>query len=211
METIENTRRKRSLIPLVFLVLLFALPPLLGWVFYLNPHWLPGGRVNRGTLIEPVRSVDSLILNMSGDPQMLDWQSLRDQWILTVVNRGNCEAPCVSRLIEIRQLRRALAADRKRVSRLLILLPDESGRVIADPPLPGLEGTHVTYIDPENLNEVVSVFDLERVRPEDYIFLIDPRGALMMRHQIESVKPQEILKDLQMLLKASANWVTGEQ
>ncbi len=205
----DHSSQKRSLVPLFFLVLIFAMPPLVGWVFFLNPQWLPGSTVNNGTLIEPARAVDKLLLTTAAD-QPLDWGQFRDKWILTVIQQGVCDAACIERLIEVRQLRRALAADRKRVSRLLIQLPDSSGDTPAPPDLTGLQGTLSVSASAEAAAQLRTVFQLDQVDPGKHIFLIDPRATLMMRHNIEALEPKAVLKDLEMLLKASANWVTGE-
>lgn len=210
MDKTDTPRRQKSLVPLFFLVLIFALPPLLGWVFFMNPDWLPGNTINSGTLIHPARPVDSLTLS-GDDGKPLLWDELGNSWTLTVISQGECNESCRSKLIEVRQLRRALAAARTRVARLLILLPDRTGRMPQAPQAAELEGTIIAKVLPDSLESLRSIFDLDQISSDDFIFVIDPRRSLMMRHNVTTLQPKAILKDLEMLLKASENWVKGEQ
>ena len=94
---------------------------------------------------------------------------------------------------------------------MLILLPEESGKAAELPPMDGLEGTQILHTATGSVaGDTVSLFELNQVEASDHLFIIDPRGDLMMRHNLKTLKTKEILKDLQLLLKASANWVQGE-
>ncbi|MCB1868531.1 MAG: hypothetical protein KDI43_08380 [Gammaproteobacteria bacterium] len=212
MMTTSAPNARRNRFTLLALIAIFAMPPFLGWLFIMNPQWLPSETVNNGILIHPPRPVTGLRLSKLENGQPLNWEELRDKWVFVAVNRGDCDQQCISRLINIRQLRRALGAESKRVARILILLPDSAGRTPDAPPMEGLEGTSILLADNSDVaNELVSLFDLEQIEDSNQLFIVDPRGDLMMRHNLATLKPKEILKDLELLLKASANWVQGDQ
>jgi hypothetical protein len=210
MSAVDAPRLKANRLTLLALIGIFALPPLLGWLFVLNPQWLPSKSINNGTLIHPPRPLSELALVHANGPG-LDWQQLQDKWTFTLVNRGECGESCIERLLDIRQIRRALAAEGRRVERMLIQLPDDSGNVPATPPEAGLEGTlFLRPGDPQTAERVRSLFQHGQAM-EHQMFLIDPHGDLMMRHDLLALKPKQILKDLELLMKASANWVTGDK
>ena len=205
----QQNPKPRSLASLWLLIGISALPLFAAWLFFLNPHWLPSGRTNNGTLVDPPRSVESLNLQtVEGTP--FDWRILHDMWTMTVVSEGGCDAACIEALIKVRQIRRATAAGRQRIARMLILTPDANGRLVT-PGLEGLEGTHLLIADAGQRSAVTSLFSLQPSEQAIPIFLIDPRGDLMMMHDTPRITSKQILQDLEKLLKASQNWSQGGQ
>lgn len=210
MNTVTETRQKpRSLASLWLLIALFALPPMAAWLFYFNPQWLPQGRTNHGELIEPPRPVSDLILH-TPDGNRFDWETLKDQWSLTLVSEGGCDAACIEILIELRQIRRATGANRQRIERLLILLPDSAGRLEL-PSLDGLEGTRLLIADGARREALLTHFPVDLSAQAIPLFTIDPRGDLMMTHDTTAIPAKQILQDLEKLLKVSQSWVKGGQ
>jgi hypothetical protein len=210
MNTVTETPQKpRSLIPLWMLIALFALPPMAAWLFFFNPQWLPEGRTNHGDLIEPPRQVSGLTLH-TADGAPFDWQTLKELWTLTLVSEGSCDAACIEALIEVRQIRRATGANRQRIERALILLPDNRGRLEL-PNLEGLEGTHLLIADADQRDTLLALFPVDFSQQSIPLFMIDPRGDLMMSHDTSMIPAKQILQDLEKLLKASQSWVKGGQ
>ena len=205
----DTPRKPRSLVSLWVLIAIFALPPMAGWLFYLNPQWLPEGRTNHGTLIDPPRPVTDLRLYTPDGPAF-DWGQLKDLWTMTLISEGGCDAACIEALIRVRQIRKATGANRQRVDRLLILLPTESGRLNL-PDLDGLEGTRLLIADSLDRRQILERFPVDLTAQAISLFLIDPRGDLMMSHDTSAIPPKKILQDLEKLLKVSQSWVKGGQ
>ena len=199
----------RKLISLWLLIGICSLPLISAWLFYLNPDWLPTGRSNNGVLIDPQRPIASLSLNTI-EQIPFDWQSLHDKWTLVVVSESGCDAACVETLIKIRQIRRATAAGRQRIERGLIIYPDNNGNIDI-PSLDGLDGTHLLIAKHEQREAVTSLFPLADFEDSVPVFIIDPRGDLMMRYDTPQITSKQILADLEKLLKASQNWSQGGQ
>jgi cytochrome oxidase Cu insertion factor (SCO1/SenC/PrrC family) len=153
--------------------------------------------------------VESLILK-TVDRIAFDWQSVKGMWTLLVLSERNCDAACLETLIKVRQIRKATAANRQRIARALILQPDSEGR-IEIPTLNGLEGTYLLTTDKAQLRAVKALFPLAEFEDSVPIFIIDPRGDLMMRYDTHQVSSKQILEDLQRLLKASQTWSQGGQ
>lgn len=210
MNSMANTQVKpRSYTSLWILIAVFALPPLAAWLFYFNPQWLPTDRSNQGRLIEPPRSVQSLLLHTPSG-ESFDWDALRNLWTLSVVSEGGCDAACIETLIKMRQIRLATGADRERVERLLVLLPDSRGHLDL-PSLEGLEGTRLAIADSTQRESLLALFPVHFDEQAIPLFVIDPQLNLMMTHDTSQIRTKQILQDLQRLLKASQGWVKGGQ
>lgn len=197
------TSRKRSLLPLWVMIVVFALPVIAAWFFYLNPEYLPAGRTNRGDLIQAIVTLPSGgdLLSTGGAP--FDRESLAGRWTLVVLGQASCPNSCREKLREIRQIRLALGESRLSVERLLL----STGNA---PPLePELAGTEIATLTPaatqrllDQLGEGQSAFDR--------IYILDPMGRLMMRYASDA-PAKDVLKDMERLLKASKNWIKGAQ
>ena len=114
-------RRQRRL--LVVLALIFFAP--LGLAFYLyygHGTWHPGGHVNAGELIQPVRPLPSAALPLWGSGTT-DPNFLKHKWTFLYVLSGPCADHCRSRLYDTRQVRLALDRDMDRVQRVFIADP----------------------------------------------------------------------------------------
>lgn len=210
MMTQELTQnRNNNLWQLWMLILLFALPAIAAWFFYFNPQWLPLGRTNHGELIDPPRAIGSLRMQTT-DSGVFDWGLLKDQWTMTIVAVGRCDEKCIERLIKVRQIRRAMAANRQRIERLLIMLPDASGNLEL-PSLEGLEGTHLAVAASADKSEILELFASDPATLDNSIFLIDPMVDLMMVHDMSHITSKQVLLDLEVLHKASQNWTKGGQ
>jgi cytochrome oxidase Cu insertion factor (SCO1/SenC/PrrC family) len=209
MTSIQVKTRQRNMRQLWMLVALFALPPIAAWLFYFNPQWLPEGRTNHGRLIDPPTNMQPLSL-LSPEQTAFDWAPLQERWTLTVMAEGRCDEQCTVQLIKLRQIRRALGANRQRVERLLILLPDTSGD-LQIPTLDGLEGTRLAIVPEIDKPAVQALYAGTQKSPSNLLFLIDPRVDLMMVHDMSRITSKQILQDLEKLLKASQNWAKGGQ
>ena len=208
-ETNRLPTRRRSMLPLWILVLMFALPGTAAWFFFLNPELLPEGRTNRGQLIEPPRPVADLQLE-APDSAMLQLRSLQPNWALLTLARSPCDDQCRQTLTDFRQIKKALAENAKRLERLLILLPAAAGPSTTPASMQaGHAGTRVAFASPKLLAALSGSAETAD-NPVNGVFIIDPRGSLMMRYAA-GTPAKDILEDLEILMKASKSWVKGAQ
>jgi peroxiredoxin len=176
-------------------VLLVCLSPVLAsyFFYYVMP---PSGRTNFGMLIEPQRPVPELKLaDVAGKPYRI--ASHLGQWVLLQVDAGACGPACTDKLFALRQQRTMTGKERERIDRVWLVTD-------ATPPSPTLladyEGTVVLRADPAELAALMPVEPGRRV--EDYLWVIDPMGNLMMRFPADG-EPAKIRKDISRLLRAS--------
>jgi hypothetical protein len=193
--TVHDRRQRRLLIGLA---LLFFAPLGLAFYLYYGPGtWHPGGHVNAGELITPVRPLPALALPLLGEGNT-DPNFLKGKWTLLVVGTGDCTESCRRRLYDTRQIRLALDRDMNRVQRVLVaedgccdahFLHDEHPDLIAIRAAPAVAPLLAQLPGPHSA--------------ASRIYLIDPLGNLMMFYGAD-IKPKGMLEDMKRLLRLSS-------
>jgi len=184
---------KRGRFQLLLLITVFLLPLVASALAYLF-GWSTGHTSNYGELIEPRAAPQSALATLDGGTLRLG--ALQGKWVLLQFDAPACDARCERKLYTMRQARKALGRDESRVERVWILTGD--GRP-APRLLQAIEGTRVLRpAAPAFAAAFPASHDLR-----DHIFLIDPRGNLMLRFPPHP-EPSRVIKDLQRLLKYSA-------
>ena len=179
---------------LAMVVLVCAAPVIASYLaYYVFP---PASRTNFGTLIEPQRPVPELkLVDGSGRPYRI--AALLGQWVLLHVDGGACDPACTAKLFALRQQRTMTGKERDRLDRVWLVTdaaPVPAG-LLAD-----YEGTIVARADRAELEALMPVEPGRRL--EDYLWVIDPMGNLMMRFPADG-EPSRIRKDISRLLRAS--------
>ncbi len=205
-ELAEQKYRTRNLVPLGLLILVFALPMAIGWFLYLNPEVLEGSQSVNGSLIQPPRSLNKIVLN-SLDSEKYKFQDRQGMWIMMLAVKGECNADCKRWLVDMQMIRRAVGRDHSRVQSLLVL---ESPEYWSDKHRQGISHNKIKTAFESGVGKpfLSSVFSLIDNQVDAAIFIIDPMGNLMLSY---SDNPQaiEIHEDLKQLLTATKNWNRG--
>src|SRR5690606_34912624 len=145
--------------------------------FLINPDELP--RLNKGTLIVPHVSIDTLDLrDENGAPYTS--ADTAGQWSLTYIANGTCDDACKNGLFYlIRQLRLSLDRDAHRVRRLIIHTaePNAELRAFLDDNVAGMTEVRA------DANVIKSRLH-DAMQPDTsatgHIFLISPDGMIFM-------------------------------
>jgi cytochrome oxidase Cu insertion factor (SCO1/SenC/PrrC family) len=187
-------QRRNQRLKLLAILLVCAAPVIASYLaYYVMP---PLGRTNFGDLIEPQRPLPDLRLS-GADGAAFRFESLRGRWVLLQFDSGQCDPACVDKLYALRQQRTMTGKDRDRIERVWLI---GDAAVPADTLASDYAGTVVLRADPA---ELAPVFPVEAGRRlQDYLYVIDPLGNLMMRFPATG-EPARIRKDLGRLLKAS--------
>ncbi|HSH08699.1 MAG TPA: cytochrome C oxidase subunit I, partial [Burkholderiales bacterium] len=162
---------KRGRLQLLLLIAAFLLPLAgSGLAYWLD--WSTGQTGNYGELIEPRQVPRSTLGTLDGGTLRLD--AIRGKWILLQFDAPACDARCERKLYVMRQARKALGRDQSRVERVWILTGE-------GPPPPRLLGAiEGTYVLRAAETSFAAAFPA-RTDLRDHVFLIDPRGNLMLR------------------------------
>ena len=156
-----------------------------------------------GDLITPPidTPADLSLRDLAGQPVAVE--SLKGQWLLTLVQDGACDAACEKKLFTQRQLREMLGKEREKVDKLW-LIPDDQ------PLRPALQqavsqGVPVTVLRAPRAQIEAWLKPAAGQRLSDHFFVIDPMGNWMLRSPVEP-DPVKLKNDLNRLLKANAGW-----
>lgn len=149
----------------------------------------PGRGSNYGELIAQQPVTDATFKRPDGTA--FRFSSLLGRWVVVFADAGACPAACLEKAVTTRQVRLALGREASRVTRVFVVDDGAAASAAAlegDPPVvaiaaPGQAGAGPTA-------------------DRDHIYLVDPRGTVMMRWP---AKPEgsRMLRDLRRLLKAS--------
>jgi hypothetical protein len=182
---------------MIFLLLaIFFVVPLVVVVAMIKLDWRPGGK-SHGELIQPPISIayNTHWVNDHQEPMPAFWQ---DKWNMVLIAR-ECDAQCMQRLYDLRQIYVSLYKDMIRVQRVLITSQADTQPIRARYPDLLIINGESEQID--TLGRMLSgggqnTLDAQRV------YFIDPLGNIMMQYSLAQ-EAKWIRKDLMKLLKAS--------
>ena len=156
-----------------------------------------------GDLITPTVDLpaDMTLRNLAGQP--VSAESLKGQWLLTLVQDGACDAACEKKLFTQRQLREMLGKERDKLDKLW-LVPDD---VALRPELQQAitTGVPVTVLRAPRAQIEAFLKAAPGQALSDHFFIIDPMGRWMLRSPPDA-DPSKLKNDLNRLLKANAGW-----
>lgn len=171
---------------LAALILVCVLPVAASYfAFYV---WQPQERMNYGTLVTPEALPDTALADMTGKP--VDRALFTGAWTYLVVASADCDAACREMLYLTRQVRTAQAKEMDRVGRAWLLIGDGQPDSALLDEHPGL----VVMRADSAWQQRFAAESLPRV------WLVDPRGAVMMRYPAQ-LEAKGMIKDLARLLK----------
>jgi len=177
--------RRRLILGL--LALAFFGPLLLAFALYYGSGWRPPGHSNHGALIDPPRTLSSSVF--------------RGKWSMVYVGSGQCDADCRQTLHYMRQTHLGLGSLSDRVQRVFLVTGQCCDQAYLAHTYP-----HLTTVNTANSDASVSAALLAAFPPQQRpsgIFIVDPRGNLMMRYDSHA-RPEGLLDDLKKLLNLSS-------
>lgn len=191
MSNVSQPESKKSRIKLLLLFALFALPVAASYIAYY--FWTPGGKTSNYGELLPVRMLTG-VTSIQASGAAFNLGQFKGKWVMVAFDSGKCDEYCRAKLYTMRQVRTAQGAERDRIQRLWMVTDNVA-------PAPGLmsdyAGTAVVRADKE-----MSAKFPANGRLEDYIYLVDPLGNLMMRFP-KNPNPGAMIKDIKHLLKTS--------
>ena len=184
----RRPRRGRLMLLAIFAVCAFPLAAALVAYFLLPPS----GRTNYGELVEP-KPLPAVRLERL-DGRSLTLADLKGKWVMLQVDAADCGRACQAKLFNMRQSRLAQGDNADRIERVWLVAG-------ADAPPAELARLYEGAIVARTAAELAAA--LPGVEVRDYIYVIDPRGNLMLRFPRDA-DPKRMIKDLQRLLKYSS-------
>lgn len=181
---------------LLLVAAMFLLPVLAAFGLYYGKLWRPAGSSSKGDLITPARPLNVAGLrHVDGSPT--DGTVFNDKWTLLYIGDGACDADCRKALVYERQSRLSLNNEMTRVQRVFL----STGNCCANDYFKTEhEGMIVLDASAPEAQALLAQFPPERSQT---LFIVDPLGNLMMRHDGNQTTSKDLLTDLKKLLKLS--------
>ena len=191
-----DQQRKSGRWKLLLVVAVCAAPMIASYFTYYVIK--PESRTNYGTLLDPrefpIPSLGSTTLD--GKPAKLE--DYKGKWVLLQVAGGDCDQSCKTRLFAMRQLRLMQGKEMERIERVWLITDTKPLDTLL---MREYDGTDMLRVDPKLLKAWLPTDAGASV--EDHLYMIDPRGNLMMRFP-KDADPNKVKKDISKLLRASS-------
>lgn len=158
----------------------------------------PQSRNNYGALIDPRQYPIPDLASSQLDGSKGGLADFQGKWILLQVDKGDCAEACRKKLFTLRQLRLMQGKEMERVERVWLITDKEPVETML---IREYDGTEMLRVDAAKLKAWLPADEGTSV--EDHLYIIDPRGNLMMRFP-KDPDPSKMKKDISKLLRASA-------
>jgi hypothetical protein len=187
--------RARGRRTLLIVAAVFFVPVAVAFTLYYGKLWRPAGSSSKGELIEPARPLTVAGLRHA-DGSPADASVFADKWTLLYVGDGRCDDACRAALVFGRQSRLALNNEMTRVQRVFLATGN-----CCDSAYFAREHAGLIALDASS-PEAAALLKQFPGEHEHTLFIVDPLGNLMMRHDA-SHTTKDLLSDLKKLLKLS--------
>lgn len=181
---------KKKYIPLIFVMIVFIVPAIVGTLLYHFHDYFNFKTTNRGTLLTPPMQVQYLYSGLEDGDQK--------KWRIIHVSGGECAAECQKINFQLGQVQKALGKNHNRVALVFI-----DGQY---QPLKKFQEEFAQQINsnPSATRKSITNKGVPVSNNEIYykIYLVDPLGNLFMYYP-ETTDPMNILKDLKKVLEVS--------
>ena len=191
--TDSRARGRRNFL---LLAAMFLVPVFVVFAMYYGGLWSPSGSSAKGELVHPAQPLEFSGLRQS-DGGAAGIDLFQGKWSLIYVGDGACDTECRTALTYGRQTRLAVGKDMDRVQRVFLTTGNCCDRGYLDAEQPGLVTLDASS---ENARALLAQFPGER---RVSLYIVDPLGNLMMRHDATQVINKDLLSDLKKLLKLS--------
>jgi hypothetical protein len=194
------SRTRMGRLKMLVVLLICAAPVIASYLTYYVVR--PDGRRNFGELIDPQRSLPD-VTGSTLDGKAVNLKELEGQWLLVSVSPAACAEQCARHLYLQRQLREGLGKEKDRLD--WVWLVNDTAPV-APALLPALREATVVRVPSPQLSQWLAPQPGHGL--EEHLYLVDPLGNWMMRFpaDLDNQGAAKVKRDLDRLLRASANW-----
>lgn len=196
----QQQRTRAGRLRMLLVVAVCAAPVLASYfTFYVLK---PAGRAY-GELITPTVDMPPALALRDLAGQAVTAESLKGQWLLTLVQGSDCKTDCERLLYMQRQLREMLGKERDKLDKVLLVADDAPLRPELQQALTAQPAVTILRAPRAQLEAWLKPAAGQRL--EDSFYLIDPMGRWMLRSPAQP-DPSKLKKDLERLMKANAGW-----
>lgn len=198
------TQAKSNRQTLVLVLLVFIIPSAAALLMYIT-GWRPSATQNHGELIQPVRPVADREMQAI-DGKTVKFSETQGKWTMVYFDTSSCSESCMKKLYFMRQIHHSQGKNMDRIQRLFIVT-DPAGMKSLNGRLNDYPDLRVWTAGQAELSKLKQHFGIDDTAADvtdKNIYLVDPRGNLMMQY-LPGTEPAGMRKDLERLLKYSAD------
>jgi hypothetical protein len=193
----KNSRKKGGgRWKLLLVVAICAAPMIASYLTYYVIK--PSAHNNYGALIDPREHPLPELGSKLLDGKPISLNDYQGHWLMLQVDSGDCAESCVKKLFALRQLRLMQGKEMDRIETVWLITDDKPLSTVL---IRAYDGTRMVRVNAAALRAWLPTEP--NTRMEDHIYVIDPRGNLMMRFP-KDAQPQKVKADMSKLLMASA-------
>lgn len=195
-QTLDLAQQRKGRIVLI-LMLTFFVVPLLVVMLMFKFNWMPHSE-SMGELVRPARLLNSEPALREANGQALPSDFWKSRWSIVYI-ADDCQAACLAKLHDMRQLHVSLYKDMPRAQRVLITRMQDITAIKRDYP-----DLIVLNQPADQVAAFSAQFKLanEDVATSQRLYLVDPLGHFMMSYQ-PALPLATVRKDVARLLRFS--------
>jgi hypothetical protein len=203
MNTDPTAAQRRGRLTMLAVVAAFVLPIFLAWLLSSGIlPWLPQGRLNYGSLIDPTVDLKTRRFLESDGESEASFERNFGEWTMATILPDPCDADCRRTVDAIARIHRALQQEMGRVQLAAIVNHDHRDLDIA-----GMEGDPGTRVYRTDVGELIATLRAARAVGDDQtgysqIILVDHASRAMMIYPVQADMAR-VTKDVKRLLRAS--------
>jgi hypothetical protein len=203
MNTDPTAAQRRGRLTMLAVVAAFVLPIFLAWLLSSGIlPWLPQGRLNYGSLIDPTVDLKTRRFLESDGESEASFERNFGEWTMATILPDPCDADCRRTVDAIARIHRALQQEMGRVQLAAIVNHDHRDLDIA-----GMEGDPGTRVYRTDVGELIATLRAARAVGDDQtgysqIILVDHASRAMMIYPAQADMAR-VTKDVKRLLRAS--------
>lgn len=199
-ENIDKKELTKTKLKLVLIMLVFGFPMIGAMIMaQMSKEGLPSfiATTNYGNFVDPVLPLNNLNLqNEMGEP--VNISSLQEKWTLAYLSTDGCNEKCQQQIFALRQLRLMNGKNIDRIQRLFVYGELQQNEI--ESVRSAFPGLLMATGDNASLKQAEALFMQKGHEDANRIYLIDPKGNLMMSYP-ENINPRHIYFDMKKLLK----------
>ncbi len=170
--------QKRNYFVLLLLALLFMMPGLMAYLYYLHPQWLGTATTNKGALVSP--------------PVLFSPMKGTKKWALVLWYSRDCDDVCLQQLDKLARIRLALGRQLYKVDQWLVTsnatqLPKSLVNTLRE------QDIHIMYLAEKERD------DLALLAKNSQVFIANPDNYLILTYPVMA-KSDDIFHDVKHLL-----------
>ncbi|GEM_PF-1600741 len=178
MSSEEISRRRKTRMILVVMVILFSAPYIASFILYKYGDKFNLGSTNYGQLLGPRIPFQSVGFETL-DGKKVDVDAYRGEWLILAIGSSKCDDTCKANMFKMRQIRKLMGVDRAWIRRAYALTDAEDMEGLRDF-MRDYEGTDLLRVTEQTRVNLVNQLKIDKNSLEGRMLFVDPAGDIIL-------------------------------